>query len=79
MDWQTFPITQSGNSTVVWSLGPHPFLSTHDIIVPGPFSGTSRVEIERIRVRQTPTNYLVTVRVTGSAALGYRLYGQKVG
>lgn len=78
MAWKSTPLTQNGNSTRTWSFGPHPSISTHDVIVVGPFSGSSRCEIERIRVRQGATNYLITVRVTGASAVGYRLFAEKM-
>ena len=78
MAWFSTPLTQNGNSTLTWSFGPHFRISTHDAIVVGPFSGSSRCEIERIRVRQGPTNYLITVRVTGAAAVGYRFFAEQM-
>ena len=78
MAWKSVALSQNGNTTVTWSFGPGGGITTHDVIVVGPFSGNSRCEITRVRVRQGPTNYLITVRVTGASAVGYRLYAEQI-
>ena len=37
----------------------------------------SHIEIERIRVR-ADTNYLITTRVTGSGAVGFRFWAEEM-
>lgn len=77
MSWKSVPLSQNGNSARTWIFGPGGGITTHDAIVPGPFSGNSRIEITRIRVRKDP-RYWITVRVTGGAAVGFRLYAEKM-
>jgi hypothetical protein len=78
MAWKSVQLTQNGNTTTTWSFGPHSSISYHDAIVVGPEAGRSRVEIERIRVRTGPVNYLITVRVTGAGAMVYRLFAEQM-
>jgi len=78
MAWTSTQITQNGNTTATWSVGPHSSVSTHDAIVPRPESGSSRLEITSIRVRQSPTNYHITVRVHGSDAMAFRFAAEQM-
>lgn len=78
MAWTSTQITQNGNTTMTWSIGPHSSVSTHDAIVVGPTSGNSRLEIESIRVRRNPTNYHIRVRVIGTGAVAFRFYAERM-
>lgn len=78
MAWKSVLLTQNGNTTTTWSFGPHSAISSHDAIVVGPVAGTSRAEIERIRVRTNPVNYLIQVRVTGAGAMTYRFFAEQM-
>jgi len=78
MAWRSVQLVQNGNTTVTWSFGPHPDITTHDCIVVGPTAGDSRLELEHIRVRRNPTNYHLTVRVIGAGAMTYRFYAEQM-
>ena len=78
MAWTSTQVTQNGNTTVTWSIGPHSSVSTHDAIVVRPISGTSRLEITSIRVRQGPTNYHLAVRVHGTNAMAFRFSAEQM-
>jgi hypothetical protein len=77
MSWRSVQLTQNGNTTTTWGFGPHSAISFHDAIVVGPEAGSSRVELERIRVA-TGGSYLLTVRVTGSDAMVYRFFAEQM-
>jgi hypothetical protein len=78
MSWTSTQITQNGNTTLTWSVGPHSSVSTHDAIVVRPSSGTSRLEIESINVKINPTNYHIRVRVIGSGAMAFRFSAEQM-
>jgi len=77
MAWHSVPLTQNGNSTVTWSFGPGGGITRKDNIVVGPEAGSSYVEIARTRVR-ADANYLITVSVTGTGAVVYRLWAEEM-
>ena len=78
MAWTSTQVTQNGNTTTTWSIGPHSSVSTHDAIVPKPVSGSSRIEFTSIRVKQGPTNYHITVQVHGSDAVAFRFAAEQM-
>jgi len=78
MSWTSTQVTQNGNTTVTWSIGPHSSVSTHDAIVVGPTSGTSRLQIQSIGVRRDPTNYHIAVRVIGADAMAFRFFAEQM-
>jgi hypothetical protein len=78
MAWHSALLTQSGNSVTTWSFGPKPGRTRKDNLVVGPETGSSYIEIERVRVRANPLNYLVTTRVTGAAAVAFRVWAEEM-
>ncbi len=77
MAWHSVLLTQNGNSVVTWGFGPGGSISRKDNVVVGPESGNSHIEIERCRVRAN-RNYLLTTRVTGSGAVGFRFWAEEM-
>lgn len=78
MSWTSTQVTQNGNTTLTWSIGPHSSVSTHDAIVLEPTSGNSRIEIEAINVRRNPTNYNIRVRVIGGEAMAFKFAAEQM-
>ena len=68
-------VTQNGNSTQNWTLTG---VSTHEAIVLKPETGTSQMELERIRVGINPTRYELRVRVIGAAAMAFRVSSEQM-
>jgi len=77
MAWHSALLIQNGNSVRTWSFGPGANITRKDNIVVGPESGSSYIEIERIRVRATP-NYRITTRVTGAGPVGFRFWAEEM-
>jgi hypothetical protein len=77
MSFTSTQVTQNGNTTVTWTLGPHPVLSDRDVIVLKPETGTSRMRIDSQSVG-LPPNYSVTVSVLGAGAMAFRFSGQQI-
>jgi hypothetical protein len=78
MAWHSAPLSQNGNSVRTWGFGPGGGITRKDNIVVGPESGNSYIEIERIRVRATPLHYIITTRVTGAGAVGFRFWAEEM-
>ena len=78
MAWTSSQVTQNGNTTVTWSIGPHSSLSTHDCVVMRPDSGNSGLRIEHITVSRNPTVYKVRVQVVGSGAMAFRFSAEQM-
>ncbi len=78
MAWTSTQVTQNGNSTVTWSIGPHSSLSTHDAIVMQPDSGDSGLRIDHITVSRNPTVYQVRLQVVGSDAMAFRFSAEQM-
>ena len=68
-------VTQNGNSTQNWTLTG---VSTHECIVLKPETGSSWMELERIRVRLSPTRYELRIRVIGAGAMAFRIKSEKM-
>jgi hypothetical protein len=77
MAWHSVLLTQNGNSRITWSFGPSGPITRKDNIVVGPESGSSHIEIERVRVR-ADTNYLITTFVSGGGAVGFRFWAEEM-
>ena len=77
MAWHSVLLTQNGNTLTTWGFGPSGGMTRKDAIVVGPESGSSHVEIERVRVR-ADRNYLITTRVTGPGAVGFRFWAEEM-
>jgi hypothetical protein len=77
MSWTSTQVTQNGNSTVLWGLGPHPAISDRDAIVLKPETGFSRMRVDSETVG-LPPNYLVLVTVVGPSAMAFRFSGQRI-
>jgi hypothetical protein len=78
MAWTSTQVTQNGNTTVTWGIGPHSSLSTHDCVVLRPVSGSSGMRIEHITVYRNPTKYHVRVRVLGTDAMAFRFAAEQM-
>ena len=78
MQWRTVPITQNGNTDLIYILIDFSGMSSHDAVVVGPTIGSSIVEITRVAVRLSPIRYIVTVRVVGPGAMAFRIHGERV-
>jgi hypothetical protein len=83
MSWTTVPITQNGNTSVPYLIGPSPQLQAFDLVVLGHDSGTSSVAVTSYLVRRgigSPASllYEVTVRSFGSTAVTFRIRGNPV-
>jgi len=78
MSWHTAPLGQNGNSVRTWTISAGGGRTRKDNIVVGPESGSSYIEIERIRVRATPLTYLITTRVTGAGAVVFRFWAEEM-
>jgi hypothetical protein len=78
MAWTSTQVTQNGNTTVTWTIGPHSSLSTHDCVVLRPVSGNSGMRIEHKTVYRNPTKYNVRVRVVGSDAMAFKFSAEKM-
>jgi hypothetical protein len=77
MAWHSVLLTQNGNSRLTWSFGPSGSITRKDNIVVGPESGSSYIEIERVRVR-ADRNYLITTFVSGAGAVGFRFWAEEM-
>jgi hypothetical protein len=79
MSWTSGQASQNGNSTLVWTLGPFPSISSHDVIVLGLLSATfdSGVRIDNLVVR-TGGRYSITVTVIGAGAVSFRFHGLQI-
>lgn len=77
MAWRSVLLSQNGESVTTWGFGPSGSITRKDNIVVGPESGSSRIEIERVRVR-ADANYLITTRVTGPGAVGFRFWAEEM-
>lgn len=75
MAWRSVVLTQNGNTVVDWSFSGGP-LTTHDAVVVGPTSGSSRLRLERIDVGRNPASYRLRVRVVGAGAMAYRFFAE---
>jgi hypothetical protein len=78
MAWTSSQVTQNGNTTVNWTLGPHGSISSHDAIVLKPTSGSSGMRIESTTVRIGPSRYQVAVRVVGGGAMAFRFAAEQM-
>jgi len=78
MAWTSTQVTQNGNSTATWSIGPHGALSSHDAIVLRPASGSSGMRVETTTVRISPVRYAVGVRVIGAGAMAFRFAAEQM-
>lgn len=78
MAWTSTQVTQNGNTTVTWSIGPHSSVSNHDAIVMRPDSGNSALRIEHIDAFRNPVKYNVRVRVVGSGAMAFRFAAEQM-
>jgi hypothetical protein len=78
MAWTSTQVTQNGNTTVTWSVGPHSSLSTHDCVVLRPESGNSGMRIEYTTVFRNPTRYHMRVRVVGSDAMAFKFAAEQM-
>jgi hypothetical protein len=77
MAWHSVLLTQNGNSVTTFSFGPAGPITRKDNVVVGPESGSSYIELERVRVR-ADTNYLLQTRVTGAGAVGFRFWAEEM-
>ena len=78
MAWTSTQVTQNGNTTVTWGIGPHSSVSNHDCIVMKPESGNSGLRIEQITAYCNPIKYSIAVRVVGSGAMAYRFAAEQM-
>jgi hypothetical protein len=78
MAWHSVLLAQNGNTRTTWSFGPNSQLTRKDNIVVGPETGSSYIEIERVRVRAQPLNYLITTFVSGTGAVGFRFWAEEM-
>ena len=89
MSWTSTKVSQPGNSTLTWSLGPHPAVSTHDSIVLNleAGDGPSTIQINTVAV-VLPTQprlagtgfatYLISISVIGPDPMKFRLSGAAI-
>jgi len=78
MAWTSSQVTQNGNTTVTWNVGPHSSLSSHDAIVLRPTSGSSGMRLESTTVKISPTQYQMSVRVLGSGAMAFKFAAEQM-
>ena len=77
MSWTTSQVSQNGNTTQHWVVTGSA-LSTHDVVVVGPTSGSSGLRVNNWIVRRNPTSYTVSVTVVGAGAMSFRLYAEQM-
>ena len=78
MAWTSTQVTQNGNTTTTWSIGPHSSLSTADAIVVRPSAGNSGLRINSVTARINPTRYDVSVTVAGSGAMAFKFSAEEM-
>ena len=78
MAWKSTIASQNGNSveTRCYTKGGSD-MTNHDAVVVGPISGSSSIEIQRIRVWRDP-RYCITTRTIGSGAVSFRFYAEQM-
>jgi hypothetical protein len=77
MAWHSVLLSQNGNTRATFGFGPSGGITRKDNIVVGPESGSSHIEIERVRVR-ADTNYLITTFVSGAGAVSFRFWAEEM-
>ena len=70
-------VTQNGNTTQNWTYQTSA-ISHHQAIVLKPETGSSQMELERIRASINPTRYVLTVRVIGAGAMAFRVASEQM-
>ena len=78
MSWTSVQVTQNGNTSATWTIGPHGSLSAHDAVVLKPTSGNSGMRIESTTVLINPVRYQVAVRVAGGSAMAFRFAAEQM-
>ena len=78
MSWTSTQVTQNGNTTLTWSIGPHSSLSPADAIVVRPTSGSSGLRINSVTARLNPVRYDVSVSVAGSVAMAFKFSAEEM-
>lgn len=78
MAWTSQSATQNGNSTAIWTIGPHSSLSTHDCVVIRDDAGNSGIRLHHITVRRNPLVYQARVEVVGAGAVAFRFAAEQM-
>jgi hypothetical protein len=89
MSWTSSGVTQNGNTTLIWTLGPHPVVSEHDVIVirVAAGGGAPRIRINSVTVglpavpRLAGTGlafYEVSVSTIGAGPVAFRFSGMAI-
>lgn len=78
MSWTSVPLTQNGNTTLFWTVGPHSSLSDRDAVVINYDSGSSRICLEEVCIVPNPIRYRLRVRVDGPGAVAFRFSAEQM-
>jgi hypothetical protein len=78
MAWTSGTANQAGNQTLIWTVGPHSSLSTHDAVVIRHDSGDSRIRLHHVTVNRNPLTYEMRVETIGSGAVSFRFAAEEM-
>lgn len=78
MAWTSGTANQAGNQTLIWTVGPHGSLSTHDNVVIRHDSGNSNIRLHHVTVRRNPTVYEMRVQTIGGGAVSFRFAAERM-
>ena len=78
MSWTSTQVTQNGNTTLLWTIGPHSSLSAADAIVVRPTSGNSGLRINSVTARLNSLRYDVSVSVVGGGAMAFKFSAEEM-
>ena len=76
MSWTSSGATQNGNTTLLWSIGPHPAVSEHDTIVIRVAAGGG---VPKIRINNTTVGLPAMPRLAGTGLAFYEISVSTIG